>query len=80
MSLKPIQHILENPNDVPDVPRLVKEYLQVVLNYSYLSKSNKLETLRASGFSEAYIAGFIAGCEHGSLVIDMMEIRNNRED
>lgn len=80
MSLKPIQHLLENPNDVPDVPRGVKEYVQVVLNYSYLSKSNKLESLRAAGFSEAFIAGFIAGCEHGSQTLDMMEIRNQRED
>lgn len=80
MSLKPIQHILENPNDVPDVPRLVKEYIQVVLNYSYLTKSKKLHQLQLEGHSESFIAGFIAGCEHGSQVIDMMEIRNNRED
>ncbi|WJE88574.1 hypothetical protein [Klebsiella phage Kpn17] len=26
--LKPIEHILNNPNDLPDVPRAVKEYLQ----------------------------------------------------
>ena len=26
--LKPVEHILKNPNDIPDVPRTVKEYLQ----------------------------------------------------
>lgn len=81
MSLKQIQHLLENPNDVPDIPRAVKEYLQVTLNYTYLVKSGKLKNLAAiDGQSEAFIAGFIAGCDHAATTIDMMEMRNLREE
>lgn len=80
MSLKQIQHLLENPNDVPDVPRVVREYLQVALNYTYLAKSGKLKQLKDEGHTEGYIAGFIAGCDFGALTIDMMEMRNQRED
>ncbi|QGF19789.1 hypothetical protein MA1A_gp04 [Pectobacterium phage MA1A] len=80
MSLKQIQHLLENPNDAPDdIPRVIKEYLQVVLNYSYLRKSGQLSQLKSAGYSEEYILGFLAGCEHGSQVIDNMEIRKNME-
>lgn len=79
MSLKPIQHLIDNPNDVPDVPRAVKEYLQVVLNFSYLSKSQKVAQLRAEGCSEEFIFGFIAGCDHAANTLDMMEIRNRQE-
>lgn len=81
MSLKPIQHLIDNPNDVPDVPRTVKEYLQVVLNYSYLSKTGKLGQLkRLEGFSDEFVLGFLAGCEHASALLDIMEMRNRQED
>lgn len=81
MSLKPIQHLVDNPNDVPDVPRAVKEYLQVVFNYTYLSKTGKLGQLkRLEGYSDEFILGFLAGCEHASATIDMMELRNRQED
>lgn len=81
MSLKPIQHLIDNPNDVPDVPRAVKEYLQVVLNYSYLSKTGKLGQLkRLEGFSDEFVLGFLAGCEHASALLDIMEMRNQQGD
>ena len=80
MSLKPIQHLIDNPNDVPDVPRAVKEYVQVVLNYSYLFKTQKVAQLREAGHSDEFIFGFIAGCEHASSVLDLMELRNRQED
>ena len=37
--LKPIEHILNNPNDLPDVPRAVKEYLQSRFNADFLYQS-----------------------------------------
>lgn len=78
MALKQIQHLLENPNDVPDVPRVVKEYLQVAFNYSYVSRTQKLKTLKLEGHSDEFIAGFVAGLEHASQTLDVMEQRNQR--
>ncbi|AWD92509.1 hypothetical protein [Pectobacterium phage Jarilo] len=72
--LKPIEHVLKHPNDIPDVPRVVKEYLQSRFNYSFLSEQ-LLPELKAAGHSEAYIAGVIAGFNEASRVIDEMEAR-----
>lgn len=81
MSLKPIQHLIDNPNDVPDVPRAVKEYLQVILNYTYLNKTGTIRQLRsAEGHSEEFILGFLDGCDHAAKMLDMMELRNRQGD
>lgn len=46
--LKPIEHILNNPNDLPDVPRAVKEYLQSRFNADFLYQS-EVRKLREAG-------------------------------
>lgn len=38
--LKEIQHYISNPEDVPDVPLAVKNYLQVRYNYTYLNATH----------------------------------------
>lgn len=79
--LKPIEHLVKNPNDIPDVPRAVKEYLQSNFNADYLYRS-LITHLRAERFSEEFISGVLYGFHKASCVIDDMETRkqlNNEE-
>ncbi|QOC57623.1 hypothetical protein pEp_SNUABM10_00024 [Erwinia phage pEp_SNUABM_10] len=76
--LKPIAHVIANPNDFPDVPRLVKEYLQSRFNHSYLVKSGYIRLLKQEGHSEAYIAGVIAGLDKAADIIDEIETRKEQ--
>ena len=76
--LQPIHHLLNNPEDVPDVPRAVAEYLQVRFNYAYLEQSGHIGLMRANGCSESHILGFIQGLQYASNVIDEIEIRKEQ--
>ena len=49
--LTPINQLLKNPNDIPDVPRATAEYLQVRFNYAYLEASGHIGLMRANGCS-----------------------------
>lgn len=73
--LKPIKHLLDNPNDVPDVPRVVKEYLQSSYNHAYLRESGIIRKMQAAGYSESHILGFIDGMAAASAILDEMETR-----
>lgn len=72
--LKPIEHIIKNPNDVPDVPRATKEYLQSRFNAEYFYL-NEYKRLRERGHSEEFIAGVLFGFHMASMVIDEIEHR-----
>ncbi|UCS82769.1 hypothetical protein vBYenPRambo_026 [Yersinia phage vB_YenP_Rambo] len=76
--LKPINHLMKNPNDIPDIPRAVAEYLQVRFNYAYLEASGHIGLMRANGCSEAHILGFIQGLQFASNVIDEVELRKDQ--
>lgn len=73
--LKPIEHLVKNPEDIPDMPRATAEYLQVRFNLSYLDMTGQLEHMRRAGCSEAHILGFIQGLQYASNVIDEIETR-----
>lgn len=77
-----IKHVLDNPNDVPDVPPMVMRYLQAILTSEYIVESGQLKMLRAAGYSEQTIFGFILGAQHASKVLDEMEARKrmNRDE
>lgn len=77
-----IKHVLDNPNDVPDVPPMVMRYLQAVLSSEYITESGQLKALRAAGYSEQAIFGFILGTQYASKMLDEMEARKrmNREE
>lgn len=70
-----IKHVLDNPNDVPDVPPMVMRYLQAVLSSEYITESGQLKVLRAAGYSEQAIFGFILGTQYASKMLDEMEAR-----
>lgn len=71
--LSPINNVIQNPNDIPDVPRATKEYLQVRFNMAYLDASNHISFMRKAGCSESHILGFIEGLTYASKVLDEME-------
>lgn len=71
--LSPIDNVIKNPNDIPDLPRSTKEYLQVRFNMAYLDASNHISFMRKAGCSEAHILGFIEGLTYASKVLDEME-------
>lgn len=75
--LLPIKQVVENPNDIPDVPRAVIEYLQVRFNFTYLEATGHIARMRSCGCSEAHILGFIQGLQYASNVIDEMELRKD---
>lgn len=72
--LKPIENILNNPNDLPDVPRAVKEYLQSRYNADFLYQS-EVRKLREAGHSEEFVSGVLYGHYMASRVLDEMEGR-----
>ena len=76
--LKPIQHFMNHPEDVPDVPLAVAEYLQVRFNYACLEATGHIGHMRASGCSEAHILGFIQGLQYAANVIDEIELRKEQ--
>lgn len=80
--LNNINHVIQNPNDIPDVPHAVKEYLQVRFNFTYLDATSHMALMRKAGCSEAHMLGFIEGLTYASKVLDEMEaIREmNREE
>lgn len=78
-----INHVIQNPNDIPDVPRALKEYLQVRFNFTYLDATSHMALMRKAGCSEAHMLGFIEGLTYASKVLDEMELirdANSQED
>lgn len=78
-----INHVIQNPDDIPDVPRALKEYLQVRFNFTYLDATSHMALMRKAGCSEAHMLGFIEGLTYASKVLDEMELikeANRQED
>lgn len=71
--LKPIQMLIEKPEDIPNVPRGVKEYLQASFNHTFFIESGQWGQLVAQGFSEQFIAGVVHGLMLASRTLDNME-------
>ncbi|AUV61739.1 hypothetical protein HOS76_gp45 [Pseudomonas phage Henninger] len=76
-----VQHYINNPDDVPDIPPASAEYLNVRLNASYLIATGSVDELRKQGYSEQYIAGFLDGCHSATEIVDFMkESQGHKED
>lgn len=78
--LQPFRNLVENPRDVPLIPRDVSEYLQARLNPGYLIQAKTVAMLHAQGFSESYIAGFLAGCQYAIQAIDDVDTVRAEDD
>lgn len=72
--LNSINHVIQNPEDIPDVPRAVKEYLQVRFNFTYLDATSHMALMRKAGCSESHMLGFIEGLTYASKILDEMEL------
>lgn len=59
--LQIIQDVLNDPENIPDIPNASANYLMVRCNYSYLQRSGAIDDLRRAGYSEQYILGFVDG-------------------
>lgn len=71
--LTPIKKHMENPEDIPNVPRATMEYLQVQFNAGYALQSGLINRLKQAGWSETYLAGFLGGLQYASQTLDDME-------
>lgn len=71
--LKPIKLLLEKPEDIPNVPRSVKEYLQSRFNHTYFIESGQWGQLVSQGFSEQFVAGVVHGLMLAARTFDDME-------
>lgn len=68
--LKSLRNIVENPDEVPRIPVGVAEWIQAQLNGGYLMQTGVISRLKAEGYSEAFLAGFLAGAQYGCQIID----------
>lgn len=71
--LLPIKKLLDNPRDVPTLSRAATEYLQVHYNAGFFMQMGNVDNLKRLGYSESYIAGYLAGLQYASQTIDDME-------
>jgi hypothetical protein len=71
--LKEIQHFIDHPDDIPDIPPASSQYLQVRLNPAYLIRTGVMEDFRKAGYSEQWILGFLECCTSVCEVIELME-------
>ncbi|WCD55418.1 hypothetical protein LABOLPEG_00016 [Pseudomonas phage phi 21A] len=71
--LAQIQHYIDNPEDIPEIPKASAEFLKVRLNASYLERTGILDDLHRAGWSEGKVLGFIQGCAAVVEIIELMQ-------
>lgn len=74
MAIKAIEDVtnalIEERLKVPAFSESAVQFLHVLFNASYASKLGVINDLKAQGYSEAYIAGFIGGLQYCSDTVD----------
>lgn len=85
MGLKAIDDIvnqqLEERLKVPAFSESAIQFLHVLFNERYVSRCGTIRDLKAAGYSDAYIAGFIAGLGYASESVDSaLAKRQNLKD
>lgn len=71
--LREIQHFIDNPDDVPDIPEASAQYLKVRLNPAYLMRTGVTDQLQKAGWSEGKIMGFLEGAAAAVEIVEMMQ-------
>lgn len=71
--LKEIQHYLDHPDDVPDIPDLSATFLKVRLNPAYIMRTGVTDDFTKAGWSEGKIMGFLEGCAAAVELIELMQ-------
>lgn len=75
--LPEIKQLIDNPEDVPNVPRGVKKYLQASFTLEYLDGVGEIDRLKRLGYSEQVILGFILGLKYASNSLDDIDARKD---
>ncbi|WYW00663.1 hypothetical protein Vasula_00026 [Pseudomonas phage vB_PpuP-Vasula] len=71
--LKEIQHYLDNPDDIPDIPDMSAQFLKVRLNPAYLMRTGITDQFTKAGWSEGKIMGFLEGVSAAVELIELMQ-------
>lgn len=71
--LAEIQHFIDHPDDIPDIPPASAQYLQVRLNPAYLVRTGVMEDFRKAGYSEQWILGFMEACVSVVELVEQMQ-------
>lgn len=71
--LKEIQHYLDNPDDVPDIPDASAQFLKVRLNPAYLMRTGATDDMARAGWTEAKILGFLEGAAAALEIVELMQ-------
>lgn len=75
--LKDIQAVLDDPENIPDIPNASAQYLKVRCNAAYLIRTGAIDDLRKAGFSESYIGGFLEGLNAATEIVELMQEQRN---
>jgi len=75
--LKDIQAVLDDPENIPDIPNASALYLKVRCNSAYLIRTGAVDDLRRAGFSESYIGGFLEGLNAATEIVELMQEQRN---
>lgn len=78
--LREIQHYIDNPDDIPDIPDASAQYLKVRLNPAYLMRTGITDMLQKEGWSEGKVMGFLEGCASAVEIIELMQSTRNPSD
>lgn len=74
MSIKAIDEVVaqltEERLKVPAISESAIQFMHVLFNASYASRMGVLMGMKAQGFSDSYIAGFVAGLQYCSDTLD----------
>ena len=74
MGIKDIDDMINQQLDerlkVPAFSESAVQFLHVLFNERYVSRCGALTKLKAAGYSDAYIAGFVAGLGYASESVD----------
>lgn len=71
--LKEIQHYLDNPDDIPDIPDASAQFLKVRLNPAYLMRTGFTDEAHKAGWSEGKIMGFLEGAAAAVEIVELMQ-------
>lgn len=80
MNVELYKATLEASSSIDDIPRDLKDYLQVSFNPGFLMWSGTTKSLKEKGYSESYIAGFLAGTQHCSELLDQIIQRGKQDE
>lgn len=75
--LRDIQTIIDDPENIPDIPNASAQYIKARCNLAYLVRTGVTDDLRRAGYSESHILGFIEGMNACVELVELMQEQRN---